>query len=74
MPFVSQAQRGWMHANHPEMAARWDKETPRGKKLPKHVKKRKAKRKLKRGVAKRRGMGHTTKRSGGRKVTRRSRR
>jgi hypothetical protein len=33
MPFVSEAQRRWMHANHPEMAKRWEKETP-DKKLP----------------------------------------
>ena len=34
-PFVSQAQRGWMYANKPAMAARWEKHTPPGK-LPKH--------------------------------------
>ena len=35
MPFKSQAQRAWMHANKPAMAKRWDKHTPKGKKLPK---------------------------------------
>lgn len=39
MPFKSQAQRAWMHANHPEMAERWEKET-KGK-LPKKKKKKK---------------------------------
>ena len=39
VPFESEAQRRWMYANKPEMAARWQKETPKGKKLPKHVKK-----------------------------------
>lgn len=39
MPFKSQAQRKWMHAQHPEMAERWEKETPKGKALPKKVKK-----------------------------------
>jgi hypothetical protein len=34
-PFVSQAQRGFMYAKHPEIAKRWEKETPAGK-LPKH--------------------------------------
>lgn len=34
MPFKSEAQRGWMYANHPEMAKRWEKHTPKGKKLP----------------------------------------
>lgn len=33
MPFKSEAQRRWMYANHPEMAKRWEKETP-DKKLP----------------------------------------
>ena len=33
MPFKSQAQRKWMYANNPEMAKRWEKETPKGKKL-----------------------------------------
>lgn len=31
MPFKSEAQRRWMHANQPEMAKRWEKETPGGK-------------------------------------------
>lgn len=39
MPFKSEAQRGWMYANEPEMAKRWEKHTPKGKKLPGHVKK-----------------------------------
>jgi hypothetical protein len=38
MPFKSQSQRKWMHANEPKMAERWEKETPQGKKLPEHVK------------------------------------
>lgn len=37
MPYVSDAQRKWMHANHPEMAKRWDEHTPKGKKLPEYV-------------------------------------
>ena len=36
MPFKSEAQRKWMYANHPKMAARWEKETPKKKKLPEH--------------------------------------
>jgi len=40
MPFKSKAQRGWMHATHPEMAKRWEKETPKGKKLPEKKKPR----------------------------------
>ena len=42
-PSKSSAQRKWMYANDPKMAARWEKETPKGKKLPKHVKKKKRK-------------------------------
>ena len=30
MPFKSKAQRAWMYANKPEMAKRWQKETPKG--------------------------------------------
>lgn len=39
MPFKSEAQRRWMHVNHPSMAKRWEKETPKKKKLPYHKKK-----------------------------------
>jgi hypothetical protein len=35
MPFVSQAQRRFMHARHPEIADRWEEHTPKGKRLPK---------------------------------------
>ena len=34
----SKAQRRWMWANEPDMAARWEKETPNGKRLPEKVK------------------------------------
>lgn len=34
MPFASKAQMRWMYANKPEIAKRWEKETPKGKKLP----------------------------------------
>lgn len=34
--YASKAQRGYMHANHPEIAKRMDSETPKGKKLPQH--------------------------------------
>lgn len=37
MPFVSEAQRKFMHAAHPEMAKEWEKKTPKSKKLPKKV-------------------------------------
>ncbi len=40
MPFKSQAQRKFMYASHPEMAKEWEAHTPKGKKLPKHVKKK----------------------------------
>ena len=41
MPMKSQAQRGFLWARHPEIAKRWEKHTPKGKKLPKHVKDKK---------------------------------
>ena len=31
VPFQSQAQRGFMYANRPEIAKRFEKETPSGK-------------------------------------------
>jgi hypothetical protein len=31
MPFKSEKQRKWMHANKPTMAARWEREAKRGK-------------------------------------------
>lgn len=37
MPFVSRSQRKWMYATNPEMAARWQKETGSGKRLPEHA-------------------------------------
>jgi hypothetical protein len=39
MPFQSTSQQKWMWANHPEMAKEWQEHTPKGKHLPKHVKK-----------------------------------
>ena len=41
MPYKSEKQRRWMHANKPAMAERWEKETPKGKKLPEKVKEKK---------------------------------
>lgn len=41
MPYKSQAQRAFMHAKHPDIAKRWDKENPenaKSKKLPEHKK------------------------------------
>ncbi len=38
MPFRSEAQRRYMHMKSPSMAAKWDKETPKGAKLPKRLK------------------------------------
>jgi hypothetical protein len=40
MPFKSKAQRKFMYAKHPEMAKEWEDKTPKGKKLPEHVKKK----------------------------------
>lgn len=42
MPFKSQKQRKFMHAKHPEIAKRWEAETPKGAKLPLKKKKRKS--------------------------------
>lgn len=40
MPFKSQAQRSFMYANKPKMAKEFEKHTPKGTKLPKHVQKK----------------------------------
>ena len=39
MPFVSQQQRKYMYSQKPNLAKEFEKETPKGKKLPKKVKK-----------------------------------
>jgi hypothetical protein len=52
MPYQSDAQRRFMHARHPEIAKRWDKEYPDQKNLPEKKgssHQRAAKRRLKKG-------------------------
>ena len=39
MAFVSSNQRKWMYKNKPELAKEFEAATPKGKKLPKKVKK-----------------------------------
>jgi len=39
MPFQSQAQRRALYAKNPKLAAEFEAKTPKGKKLPKKVKK-----------------------------------
>jgi len=43
MPFKSEAQKGWMYANHPQMARQWQEHTPKGTKLPAKLKKKSTK-------------------------------
>lgn len=38
MPWASDAQRKWAHATKQPFAATWDAHTPKGAKLPEHVK------------------------------------
>jgi len=40
MPMRSKDQRAYLHANKPEIARRFEKHTPKGKKLPKKVEKK----------------------------------
>lgn len=40
MPFKSQAQRRYMYSQEPEIASRWERETPKGKYLPERKKKK----------------------------------
>lgn len=51
MPFKSQAQRRWMYENRPDLAKEFEAATPKGAKLPEHVKSKKHKpaRRRKRG-------------------------
>lgn len=41
MPFKSKAQRAYLYAKNPEVAAEFAAHTPKGKKLPAHVKPKK---------------------------------
>lgn len=38
MPFRSNAQRKFLYAKHPDVAKEFAKHTPKGAKLPEHVK------------------------------------
>lgn len=40
MPFVSKQQRKYLYANEPELAKEFESKTPKGKKLPKKIKKK----------------------------------
>ena len=40
MPFKSQAQRGYLYAHHPAVAKEFQKATPKGTKLPEHVRRK----------------------------------
>ena len=54
MPFKSRAQRAYLYANNPSVAKEFEAATPKGKKLPKHVKtKKKKKIKKKKGKGRR---------------------
>lgn len=39
MPLKSEAQRRFLHAKKPKLAEEFERKTPKGKKLPKRVKK-----------------------------------
>ena len=52
MPFKSEAQRRYMHANHPEIAKEFDAATPKGAKLPERVGDNKAHAKVRKGMKK----------------------
>lgn len=40
MPFKSEAQRRYMYAKHPKIAREFQSATPKGAKLPEHVKRK----------------------------------
>jgi len=41
MPFLSESQRRYLWMHHPEVAEEFARHTPKGAKLPEHVKDRK---------------------------------
>ena len=43
MPIKSKAQRRFLHSQKPKLAEEWEKETPKGKRLPERVKANKKK-------------------------------
>jgi hypothetical protein len=43
IPFKSKSQRRFMYSQHPEIAKEFEAHTPKGKRLPEHVKKKKVK-------------------------------
>jgi hypothetical protein len=43
MPMKSQAQRAYLWKNNPKLAKEFEAHTPKGKKLPKHVRPKKGK-------------------------------
>lgn len=43
MPYASDKQRKYMHAKHPDIAARWDKEVKAKKAAPKAASKKRGK-------------------------------
>lgn len=49
MPFKSQSQRQYMYSQKPDMAAKWEKETPKNKPLPEKTKKKTNKESKKKG-------------------------
>ena len=42
MPFQSQKQRAYFYSQLPELAKKWEAETPKGKKLPEYKHKEKS--------------------------------
>lgn len=47
MPFRSKAQRRYLYATHPELAKEFEAATPKGKKLPEKVSKKKKRKRSK---------------------------
>lgn len=60
MPFKSQKQREWMHANRPEMAEEWERHTPAGP-LPERVAKQ---RESTRASGRKKGLARLTRMAG----------
>ena len=52
MPFKSESQRRMMYARYPKLAEEFEKETPKGKKLPARIKPKKRPARKKRAAMK----------------------
>ena len=59
MPFESKAQRAYLFMHHPDVAKEFAEATPKGAKLPEHVKKNRHRRRLEAALRRRADQGNS---------------